>query len=284
MASPTEPQLLSIMKSRLGIKETPGNKGDNPVILGWFKAVGHPEIEHDETSWCAVTVGSALIECGLPIPARNVNMMARSYATYGVPTEPKPGAIAIWPRGASWQGHVNVVERVNDDGTIVCIGGNQSNRNGGDAVTRTKPMDPSKAIAFRWPVAATVPALRKAGSTEIAKGDRIQNMGIFATFIAPIIAAVKDWFGGVSIPHFQTLPEGMTFWQQTLEGANAVARVAGDNPWIAGTIASGVVMAWVGHTIKAARVAKAEAGIPLSSEVASLAAKDAEPGDALVGA
>jgi hypothetical protein len=35
--------LLTVMQSRLGIQEVPGD-GDNPVILGWFKAIGHPEV------------------------------------------------------------------------------------------------------------------------------------------------------------------------------------------------------------------------------------------------
>lgn len=132
----TEPAWLLLMRERLGTQEVPG-AADNPVILDWFAKIGHPEIEADEVSWCAVTVGATLKDCNLPIPPRDVNMMARSYLSYGVKCAPQPGAIAIWPRGKAWQGHVNVVESVTDDGKVICIGGNQS-RKGGDAVTRTK--------------------------------------------------------------------------------------------------------------------------------------------------
>lgn len=270
MAKPTE-QLLEVMRSRLGVQEVPGPE-NNPVILGWFKAVGHDEIEADEVSWCAITVGSALIECGLPIPPRDVNMLARSYLSYGVKCEPQPGAIAVWPRGKAWQGHVNVVEEVLPDGRIICIGGNQA-RKGGDAVTRTKPLDPAGALDFRMPVLPTVPALRKAGSTEIKKGDQVQKLGIIATFLAPIIAVIKEMLGSVpSVPKFTSLSEGLTFGQQVLEGFNAVGKLVLDNPWLGGTLLVGALLAWVGHGIKAARVAKAEAGVPLSAEVAVLGA------------
>lgn len=262
--------LLAVMQSRLGIQEVPGRE-NNPTILQWFADVGHPEIEADEVSWCAITVGSALKECSLPIPPRDVNMLARSYLTYGVKCEPQPGAIAIWPRGkSSWQGHVNVVESVTDDGKVICIGGNQS-RKGGDSVTRTKPLDPAGALDFRMPIKPTVPDLRKAGSTEVKKGDRVQNLGIFATFFAPIIAVFKEMFAAVpEVPQITSIPEGLTFTQQLMEGANAVGRLVLENPWLAGTVFVGLGMAWVGHTIKAARVAKAEAGVPLSAQVAAM--------------
>ncbi|MBS0244193.1 MAG: CHAP domain-containing protein [Proteobacteria bacterium] len=262
---------LDVLRSRLGVQEIPGEQ-NNIVILEWFAAVGHPEVHADEVSWCAVSVGAALKACSLPIPPREVNMLARSYLSYGVHCEPKPGAIAIWPRGKAWQGHVNVVESVTADGKVICIGGNQSTGKGGDAVTRTKPLDPKAALDFRWPIAATVPELRKAGSTEIAKGDRVQNVGIFTAFFAPIIAVIKELFSHVpDVPHFASIPEGLSFGQQVMEGINAIARLALENPWLAGSVGGGLILAWLGHSIKAARVAKHETGVPLSTAVAAVA-------------
>lgn len=259
---------LDVMRERIGTKEFTG-KRHNPAIIAMFADVGHPEVTDDETAWCAAATGSALKASGLPIPPTNVNLLARSYCTYGVKCEPKPGAIAIWPRGNStWQGHVNIVEEVTDDGKVVCIGGNQSLKGTNGALTRTAPLDPSTALDFRWPVAPTIPALRKSGSTEIKKGDRVQNVGIFTAFIAPIIAVIKEMFGAVpDVPTFASIPEGLTFTQQVMEGANAVAQLAFGNPWLAGTIIGGGILAWIGHSIKRARVAKAEAGIPLSAAV-----------------
>jgi len=254
---------LDVMRSRLGTKEVPG-AGSNPAVLAMFADVGHPEIEDDGTAWCAAATGSVLKAAGLPIPPTNVNLMARSYCTYGVKCEPKPGAIAIWPRGkSSWQGHVNIVETVTDDGKVVCIGGNQS-----DAVTRTKPLDPKAALDFRWPVAASVPELRKSGSTEIKKGDRVQNVGTIFAFLGPIIAAIKELLAPITaVPAHADINESLSWWQTVLGGANAVGRIVMENPWLAGCVFGGLTLAWVGHTIKKSRVAKAAAGIPLSTAV-----------------
>lgn len=265
----TEAPWLDLARERLGVQEMPGPDSD-PTVMGWFKSVGHAEVTADETSWCAVFAGATLKDAGLPIPPTNVNMLARSYLTYGVKCEPKPGAIAIWPRGKAWQGHVNFVESVTDDGKVVCIGGNQSMR-GGDAVTRTKPQSPEGALDFRWPVAPTVPELRKAGSTEIQKGDAIQKAGISATFLGPIIAAIKELLAPITaVPVHANINESLSWWQTVIGGANAVSRLVMDNPWLAGTVFLGLTGAWVGHTIKAARVAKAQAGVPLSAEMAGM--------------
>ena len=260
--------LLTVMQSRLGIQEVPG-EGNNPIIVGWFEKIGHKEVHDDATAWCAVTVSSALVECGLPCTPRDVNMMARSYLTYGVACEPAPGAIAIWPRGTGWQGHVNVVESVTSDGMVVCIGGNQGGLAGGDAVTRTKPMDPSKALGFRMPVKPTVPDLRKAGSTEIKQGDRVQNTGTLMVFLGPIIAAIKELLEPVTqVPKMGSPVEAFDWWKATIQGAQNVAHVVLQNPWLAGVVFAGLVLAWVGHTVKKNRVAKAAAGVPLSAQVA----------------
>lgn len=276
---PTSTPWLDDMIASLGTKEVPGAKA-NPSIVQYFAEVGHPEVTSDEIAWCAARTGAALKRVGLPIPPKNVNLMARSYCTYGVKCEPKPGAIAIWPRGnSSWQGHVNIVETVTADGKVVCIGGNQSN-----AVTRTKPQDPSTALDFRWPVSPTVPDLRKAGSTEIKKGDAIQKVGIATTFLGPIVAWLKDIFGSVwdatasvvgpmtVMPEFSNINEGLTFWQTLMGGVNAVGKLVLDNPWLAGSLMGGMLLAWIGHALKAQRVAKAAAGVPLSVEVAAVEA------------
>jgi hypothetical protein len=40
------------------------------------------------------------------------------------------------------------------------------------------------------------------------------------------------------------------------------------HPWLAGTCLVGALLILIGHQLKAARVAKAAAGVPLSSQVA----------------
>lgn len=52
----TETPWLDVMRSRLGTQEIPGEGGDNPIILGWFKAIGHPEIRHDEVGGSGIVI------------------------------------------------------------------------------------------------------------------------------------------------------------------------------------------------------------------------------------
>lgn len=271
----TAPTLLDVMESRLGIQEIPGAK-NNPVILEWFAAVGHPEIKSDETSWCSICVGSAAVEANLPIPAVNVNMMARSWLTWGVEVKPEniqPGDVAIWPRGdpKGWQGHVNVVKEVLPSGKIKCIGGNQSApAGGGDAVTITKATDLKGALGFRRAVPATVADLRKAGSTEIKQADRVQNAGWLMTFVSSVVATIKSFLGPVEVPEFASVKESLDWWQMLLGGVNAVGKLVGAYPWLAGTTVVSLILIMAGRQLKARRLAKHVSGVPLSAEVAKL--------------
>jgi uncharacterized protein (TIGR02594 family) len=270
--------LLAVMESRLGIQEVPGKK-HNPIIVGWFEDIGHAEVVDDETSWCSVCCASAAKEAGLPMPPVNVRMMARSWLTWGVGVpdgNAKPGDVAIWPRGdpKGWQGHVNVVKEVRrnivpggNDIQVRCIGGNQSGLKGGDAVTLSGWQDASKALGFRRPVEATVPALRSAGSTEIRKGDQVQNAGWLVTVIPATIAAVKELLEPVQVPEFATLPEALTWYETVMRGLNAIGGLVLAYPWLAGTAFLGLVCILVGRRLKAKRLAKHAAGIPIAAEV-----------------
>lgn len=260
------PNLLEIMQSRVGIREIPGPQ-HNPDIVQWFADVGRPDVTDDETANCSACVGSAALKADLPIPARNVVLMARSWLTWGVKVEPndvRPGDIAVWPRGdpQGWQGHVNVIEIVYPGGLISCIGANQ-----GDAVTRTKPRPVIGALGFRRPVAATVPALRKAGSSEIRKADQIQNAGWLSLLVTSVMGVIQEMTGPITVPTFTSLPETLTWWETVLRGLNAIGTLAIAHPYLAGGAVLAIVAWLVGRRLKAARVAKHAAGIPLSAQV-----------------
>lgn len=284
-ASSTNEALIEILRSRMGVEEIPGEK-HNSLILGYWQDAGHPEVINDETAWCSACMCSAAKAAGLPFPPVNINPMARSWLTMGVAVpiaEAQVGDVVVWPRGKpnSGQGHVNCIDEIkSEDGkTLVrCIGGNQTSKRGG-AINQTTWIDLSTCLpnGVRRLVPATIPDLRKAGSTTIKKGDRVQNIGILATFVAPILAVIKEMWSWVpDVPRFSSIPEGLSFGQQVLEGMNALARLCLDNPWLAGTVACGLVLAWLGHSIKKARVAQHEAGIPIAAEVAALAEDDPE--------
>lgn len=271
------PTLLEVWESRLGIQEIPG-PGQNPIIVGWAADAGHPEIVDDETSWCSLSMCSAAKEAGLPMPPVNVNPMARSWLTWGVKVDLAnlaPGDVAIWPRGdpKGWQGHVNCVKEVRTkDGKVQvrCIGGNQGGIAGGDAVTLTNWTNAAGALGFRRPVEASVAALRKAGSTEVKKGDQIQNAGWLVTFIPAVLATIKSMLEPVQVPQFSSLPDAMTWWQTVLGGLNALAGLVLDHPWLAGTAFVGLLLVLAGRSLKVNRVAKHAAGVPISAELANL--------------
>ena len=263
----SETPWLDDMLASVGTHEVAGDKA-NAAILAYFAEVGHPECKSDEIAWCAARAGAALKRTGYPIPAVNVNLMARSYLTWGTACEPKRGAIGVIPRGNStWQGHVFcVVEVLKGGKRIKYVAGNQSDAVGyGEVAIKD-------VLGFRWPVEATVPALRAAGSTEIAKGDQVQNAGTVGLVASGMFGAVKSLFGPAEVPRFADLKEGLSWWQAVLEGAKAVRDLGLEHPWLVGILLVGGILVLVGRSLKAARVAKAAAGAPLSVEVARLEA------------
>jgi uncharacterized protein (TIGR02594 family) len=142
-----DPRWLQEAITHIGLKEVSG-RADNPTILQFYKDCGHPEIEHDETAWCAAFVGACLKRAGKPTSApADLNLMARSYLKYGVPlAKPVPGCIAIWPRGKPPSGHVGFVLEVDEaKGTVRTIEGNVSNR------VKYGSHRISEALGYRFP-------------------------------------------------------------------------------------------------------------------------------------
>jgi uncharacterized protein (TIGR02594 family) len=269
--------MLEVMQGRLGIQEIPGKK-HNPVIIAMFQDAGHGEVLTDETSWCSAAACSAAKAANMPMPPVNINLMAKSWLTWGVevkPSDVQPGDVAVWHRGdpKSWQGHVNIVEEVTKDRRkVICVGGNQGGLKGGDAITRAAPRMISEAAGFRRPVPATVKALREAGSTTIKAADRKEKLGILAVFFAPIAKGIEALFGPIDVPQFASLPEGFSWWQAVIAGANGVLDYAIAHPYLAATVFLGVGLWALSRMEKTGRVAEHAAGVPIAAEVAKLEA------------
>jgi uncharacterized protein (TIGR02594 family) len=147
---PTDPQSLAAApwlaaaRAELGQREQAGD-ADNPRIVAYYREVGHSEIRHDETAWCAAFVGAMLERAGW---RSTRSLMARSYLSWGMPlASGRPGAVAVFRRGidesaghvAFWLGEAG--------GRIQVIGGNQ-----GDAVSITT-MPRADLLGLRWPAA-----------------------------------------------------------------------------------------------------------------------------------
>jgi uncharacterized protein (TIGR02594 family) len=120
-----EPAWLRMARAEIGVTEIAGAE-HNPVILGYFRDAGFPEIDNDETAWCAGFVNAMLERAGF---AGSKSLAARSFLNWGkaVPT-PYPGCIVVFSRGdpRSWQGHVGIFLG-EAAGKIHVLGGNQGN-------------------------------------------------------------------------------------------------------------------------------------------------------------
>lgn len=263
---------LDEMRSRIGIQEIRGAR-HNAVIVGWFHEIGHAEVHDDETSWCAVAIGSCLKRSGLPTTPVTVNMLARSYLTYGVACEPKPGAIAVWPRGNStWQGHVNIVDEVrvaNGRTEVRCIGGNQGGLKGGDAVTRTGWQDAGRALGFRWPVAATVPDLRAAGSSEIRDADTIETISVALPVASTAATAVKAVVEKAPDLTPEAAAQKISTWNGLLEGINGLGSTVAASPWLVAVVGGGVAAFFIARRWKRNRVRRHDAGAPIAAQMAA---------------
>jgi uncharacterized protein (TIGR02594 family) len=110
-----------------GLQEIPGPV-DNPIIVGWFKELGFPEVQDDETAWCSCCLNIMAKRSGVEYSGK---LDARSWMKVGLPVQtPKIGHVVVFWRGekTGWQGHVGLFAGYNKDmSQIFVLGGNQGN-------------------------------------------------------------------------------------------------------------------------------------------------------------
>jgi uncharacterized protein (TIGR02594 family) len=152
---------------RAGFREVPG-PASNPTILKWAHGVGHADYMTDDgsTPWCGVGLAGVMEECGLKHVVPKGPAAAISWLECGVPCQPKPGAIVIFPRPGG--NHVTVIKSI-DGHTWHCIGGNQSNS------ICTQAFDGRTARGTRWPIAEVTPAELAANGSHIAAAAQRQK-------------------------------------------------------------------------------------------------------------
>lgn len=183
-----------LARQKLNIKEFPGKSKNNDLIGSRFRNCGWGEewdrgAITDETPWCAAEVGGALVDNGYPIPPKAVNLMARSYHTYGKACEIKRGAIGVMPRGKDKsKGHVVCCVNHNvRTGVVTVVEGNKDNA----LAIGTYHESVFLKNGWRWPIKATVKELRDAGSTEIAQADQAQIVAAAGTVATVTTIAAK---------------------------------------------------------------------------------------------
>lgn len=130
----------ALSELQLGVVEVPG-PASNPRIDEYLRGVGQPS--NDEIPWCAAFVAYCLEQSGVLGTGKP---SARSYLTWGQPTEPRVGAVGVLWRGSreGWQGHVGFILDVGD-ASVYLLGGNQSNRVSVSAFPR------DRLLGARWP-------------------------------------------------------------------------------------------------------------------------------------
>lgn len=117
---------LIVALNDYGIKEVSTREKDNPVIINYFKEIGHEWVKNDETAWCSAFVNYCCKVAGVTYSGK---LNARSWLDVGKKVlHPYLGDIVVLWRESidSWKGHVGFY--ISDDNEYIYIlGGNQDN-------------------------------------------------------------------------------------------------------------------------------------------------------------
>jgi uncharacterized protein (TIGR02594 family) len=134
-------------KKYIGEREIKGAQ-HNPLIVQWWKDIKRGGIKDDETPWCAAFVGAMLERVGIQSTRFE---SAKSYLQWGEKLDkPIPGCIVVFTRDGG--GHVGFVVGQTRGGSLVVLGGNQSDAVNYKAFSRTR------VTGYRWPAGQPRPA------------------------------------------------------------------------------------------------------------------------------
>ncbi len=131
----------------ISLTEIPGEK-HNPIILNFFKEIGHKWVQSDETAWCSAFINYIAKISGVEYSGK---LDARSWLKIGQIIEiPELGDLVIYWRESRdrWKGHVGLWGGENVK-HIWTLGGNQN----GQVNVTPKPIV-RKLAYIRLPYAA----------------------------------------------------------------------------------------------------------------------------------
>lgn len=130
---------MTTAEGQLGVTEIAGSR-HNSSIIGYHATTGG--FKDDETPWCSSFINWSLKQAG--IKGTN-SARALSWSGWGQSLRnPAYGSIAIIDYGGG-KGHVGFVAGVNSIGSIVLLGGNQSN------MVRYSYFSPSSISGYAYP-------------------------------------------------------------------------------------------------------------------------------------
>lgn len=155
------PELPWVAEARkhIGLREDTSKVRHNPTILSWLKRMGsfngeaRPWYQEDETPWCGLFVGYCL-----GVSQRYVIKdwyRAKAWHDKNLTKLDKPayGCIAVYSREGG--GHVAFVVGRDNQGRVVCLGGNQ-----GNAVSLA-PFAVDRPADYYWPSRWSVAGVTK---------------------------------------------------------------------------------------------------------------------------
>jgi uncharacterized protein (TIGR02594 family) len=184
MPQPQDPQRgdpvwLKLAKGELGTKEIAGAQ-HNPAVLRYFADAGFPEIDNDETAWCAAFANAMLQRSGYD---GSKSLAARSFMNWGKPVaKPYPGCIAVlWrdsPRSAN--GHVAFWLSERGD-KVKLLGGNQGNQVSMEEFPRDRVLgyrEPTTLAKSRTVRASTAGIVASSVGGAALLGSQEQLMGV----------------------------------------------------------------------------------------------------------
>ena len=144
-----KPKWLEIAEKEIGVLEKRG--GENPRILA-YHASTTLKAKEDEIPWCSSFINWCVTRAGI----KGTNSAAAiSWRNWGVPTEPKEGAIVIIRQkkkgtdkatGSSSGNHVAFFKKI-EKGRIFLLGGNQSDQ----AKVSSFGLGSYEVLDCRWP-------------------------------------------------------------------------------------------------------------------------------------
>lgn len=136
---------------------------DAALIKSWVRAMGPSwflkTFHSAKVPWCGVFVAWCL-RCANVGTLPSLYMRASEWKSWGQPLEhPIEGCIAVYERQDG--GHVAFVVGKTEDGSVVCLGGNQSNK------VKLAVFAKERSVQYRWPsdkpLGAGLPTLIVAG-------------------------------------------------------------------------------------------------------------------------
>ncbi len=147
----------------IGTAEVAGSR-DSRDILRWADEEGGAisrAYTHDSIPWCALYANMVLTKVGLE---GTETLWALDWANWGQRL-PGPAVGAFAPMRRDGGGHIAIVVGRDQNGNLMCLGGNQ------DDAVNIQPFPARRPLGFRWPEGVPVPANTGLATLPLVKSD-----------------------------------------------------------------------------------------------------------------